>query len=140
MVNQKKRAIALTMLVKVLSRTRLRHRGNPGRGRVCALAQPDQSFGEPAIRMHRDVTGDVVKDVGFRQVIQLVATPDGDGGWKLAVPQTIEKEKRRHITANGLGLKSGPAWASTRLMSSSRGTWSPLNPKTSMPLRKRSLA
>ena len=59
--------------------------GDSGGG-MCAVAEANEGIGEVRVGMHRDVSGDVVKDVRFRQVIQLVMVPDGDGGGKLPVP------------------------------------------------------
>src|SRR5262249_44173423 len=50
------------------------------RGRMGALAEADQRIGEMPVRVHRHMAGDVVKDIGFRQIIQLVGAANCDGG------------------------------------------------------------
>ena len=108
MVNQKKRAIALMMLVSRAHVSLLiAHSGHQfGRG-VGALAEAHQRLGEGRIGMHRNVARDVVEDVRFGQVVQLVGCADGDGGGELAVAQAVEKQERGNIAAHRLGLKSG---------------------------------
>src|ERR1700692_364389 len=58
------------------------------------------------IGMHGHVAGDVVEDVGLGQIVQLVGTPNGDGGGETAVAQAIEEHEARHIPADCFGLKA----------------------------------
>src|SRR4029077_5287757 len=67
-----------------------------GRG-MRAFTESNQGFGEVGIGVHRDVSGDVVKNIGLRQVIQASRLADRDGGRKLPIPQTIEKQKCRNV-------------------------------------------
>src|SRR6516162_3129447 len=57
--------------------------------------------------MHRDMARDVVKNIGLRQIIQLVRSADRDGGGEFAIAQAVEKDKSRDISADCFGLKSG---------------------------------
>jgi hypothetical protein len=43
--------------------------------------------------MHRHVAGDVMEDVGLRQIIERGTVTDRDGGWKFAIPQAVEKQE-----------------------------------------------
>jgi hypothetical protein len=51
--------------------------------------------------------GDVVEDVGLRQIVERRAVADGYRGGKFAVSETIEKEEGRNIPAHRLGLEAG---------------------------------
>src|ERR1700691_5102011 len=59
------------------------------------------------VRMHGDVAGDVVKDIGLRQIIQLVGAANGDGGGELTITKAIKEEEGGNISANCLSLKAG---------------------------------
>ena len=37
---------------------------------MCALTKTNQGFGKSRIGVHRNVPGDIVKNVGFRQLLQ----------------------------------------------------------------------
>lgn len=107
MVNQKNRAIALMMLVRQRTRPDSPLISRTTSTAVCALAEADQRLRELRVRMHRYVTCDVVKDVGFGQVIQLIRSANGDRGREFAVPQTIEEQEGRYVSAYGSRCKSG---------------------------------
>src|SRR5581483_3688113 len=87
------------------ARFRVTNAGNQLRSRMRTFTEPDESFREMPVRMHRHVPGDVVKNVWFGQIIELVRTPDGDRSRKLAIPQAIEKQERRDVAANRFGLE-----------------------------------
>ena len=72
-----------------------------------ALAEAHQGVGELPVGVHGDVAGDVVEDVGFRQVVHAVGRTDGDGGGELAPAQAIEEEEAGNVAADRLGLKAG---------------------------------
>ena len=59
------------------------------------------------IGMHRDVAGDVVKNIWFGQIVELVGTANGDGGGEFALAQAIEELESRHIAADSFGAKTG---------------------------------
>ena len=107
-MNQKKRAIALMMLVRRRTRScSSRIAGDQFRRRVRALAEADQRLGERAVGVHRHVAGDVVEDVRLGQVVELVGRPDGDGGREFAVAQAVEEQECRNVAADRLRLESG---------------------------------
>src|SRR3984893_976 len=59
------------------------------------------------VGMHRDVSGDVVENIRFRQVIQASRLADSNGGGELAIAQAIEKQECGHISGNRSGAKTG---------------------------------
>ena len=59
------------------------------------------------VGVHWHMTGDVVENIGFRQVVQLVGAANGDGGGKRAVAQAVKEEECRYVPADRLGLKAG---------------------------------
>src|SRR5271170_1026139 len=81
--------------------------GNQLRRRVSALAKSNQGFGEMFVRMHGDVAGDVVEDIGFRKIVELVGAADGNGSGKFPIAKTVEEEKGRYVAAHGFGLEAG---------------------------------
>src|SRR5262249_53373767 len=64
-------------------------------------------IGKMTIRMHRHVPGDVVEDIRFRQIVELVGPADGNGRGELAVTQAIEEQKCRDVNADGFRFESG---------------------------------
>lgn len=89
MVNQKKRAMAVIMLLRRAKRSCSSRRPATRSTAVC-LAEADQSFGEGGVGVHGNVPGDVVKDVGLGQVVEAGGFADGGGG-ELAVAKTVEE-------------------------------------------------
>ena len=107
MVNQKKRAIALMMLVT--ARTwlgRVFDVGRQGGGGVRGFAKSYQRLGEVLVSMHRHVACYVMENVRLRQVIQMIPAPDRDGGRELAIAQAVEEQEGGHVTADGFSLKT----------------------------------
>ena len=72
-----------------------------------ALAETHQRFREMLVRMHGDVAGDVVKNIGLRQIIQLIGAADGDGGGEFAIAKAIKEKEGGNVAAHGLGLEAG---------------------------------
>ena len=82
---------------------------NPGhqfRGCVRTLAEAHQRFRKRTVRVHGDVARDIVEDVGFGQIVELLRGTNGDGGGEETVAKTIEEHERRNIAAHGLRLKA----------------------------------
>jgi hypothetical protein len=51
------------------------------------------------------MASDVMEDVGFRKVVELVGRPNGDGGGEFTLAEAIEELERRNIAADGFGAK-----------------------------------
>src|SRR5450755_4722972 len=88
-------------------RFRIADSRNQAGGRVRAPAETHQRLREMLIGMHGDVAGDVVENIGLRQVIKLVRAADGDGGWEFAIAQAVKEKECGNVAAHGLGLKAG---------------------------------
>src|SRR4051812_48039129 len=71
-----------------------------------AFAKAYKRFRKSTVGMHRNMTRDVVEDIRFRQVIQFVGWPYGNGRWKFAIAQTIKEQKRWNVPADSLRLKT----------------------------------
>ena len=99
MVNQKNRAMARMMLG--------RDAGGHLGCRVRAFAETDQRLGEGFVGMHGDVAGDVVEDVGFGEIVELVGVADVDRGGESTLAEAIEKNERGDVAADSFRLKSG---------------------------------
>jgi hypothetical protein len=56
--------------------------------------------------MHGHVSGNIVKDIGFRQVVQRCSVADRDRCRKSTIPQAVKKDIRGDITRNGTGDKA----------------------------------
>ena len=67
---------------------------------VRAFAKADERVGECFVRMHRHVSGDVVEDVGLREIVEGVAGADGDRRRKLTIAQAVEEKKSRNVAAH----------------------------------------
>ena len=63
-----------------------------------AVSKANEGFGEFRVGVHGDVAGDVVEDVGFRQVVQRLQGAHRYGGWELAFAQAIEEHERGECT------------------------------------------
>jgi hypothetical protein len=74
--------------------------------RVRAFSETNQGVRKMRIGVHGHVTGDVMKDIGLRQVVQPIGRPNGDSGGEAAVAQAVEKNERRHVAAYRLRLKA----------------------------------
>jgi hypothetical protein len=57
--------------------------------------------------VHRDVPGQIVKDIRLRQVVERIGMPQRNGGGKLPVSEAVEKQESWDITANRFRLKTG---------------------------------
>jgi hypothetical protein len=77
------------------------------RGGVRTFAETDQRLGEGFVGMHGDVAGDVVKDVRFGEIVELIGVADVYGGGKSALAEAIEENERGDVAAHSLRLKSG---------------------------------
>jgi len=89
------------------ARFRVANARNKIRGRVRAFAETHQCLGEILVGVHGNMAGDVVENVGFGKIVELVGTANGDGGGKGAIPEAIKKHERRNVAADRFGLKSG---------------------------------
>src|SRR5579872_2596342 len=58
------------------------------------------------VGMHGYVAGDVVKDVGLGQIVQLIGAPDGNGGGEFAIAQAVKEEKRGDVSADCFCLEA----------------------------------
>src|SRR5688572_14399710 len=47
----------------------------------------------------------VVEDIWFWQIVDLVGGPDGDGGWELAPAEAIEEHVGGNVSAHGYSAK-----------------------------------
>jgi hypothetical protein len=52
------------------------------------------------------MAGDVMEDVGFRKVVELIGRANGDGGGKFTLAEAIEELEGRNIAADGFGAKA----------------------------------
>ena len=89
------------------TRVRVADSGDHFRRRVRAIAETHQRIGEILVGVHGNVAGDVVENVRFGKIVQLVGAADGDGGGEFAVAQAIEKQKRGNVPADRFRLKPG---------------------------------
>ena len=74
---------------------------------MSAVAEVDESVGERLVGVHGHVSGYVVEDIRFGQIVQAIRTANCNGGRKRPVSQTIEELKSRYISADRLRLKPG---------------------------------
>jgi len=84
----------------------LRQIGHNFRRRVRAIPKAHQRIGKRSVRVHGYMPGDVMEDVRFRQIVQRVDVPDGDGGGKLTIAQAVKEQKSRHIATDRFGLEA----------------------------------
>ena len=78
----------------------------PG-GLAGEFAEANQAIRERLVGVHGHVAGDVVEDVGLGQVVEPGAIANGDGRGECPLPEAIEKDIRRHVTADRLGVEAG---------------------------------
>src|SRR5918994_4883235 len=74
---------------------------------VRAIAEPNQGVGKCTVGVHGNVTGYIVKNVWFREVVECCAVPNGDGGRKLPISKTIEEQERGNVSTHRLCLEAG---------------------------------
>src|SRR5580658_4078372 len=77
------------------------------RRRVRALSESHQGLGEMPVRMHGHVACDVMEDIGFGKIIELIGPSNRDRGRKHAIAQTIEEYEGGNVAAHRLRLKTG---------------------------------
>src|SRR5215831_6910971 len=65
------------------------------------LPEAHQDIGKRLLRVHRNMAGNVVEDVGFGEVVHATFRADGDGGGEFAASEAVEKEKSRDVAAYG---------------------------------------
>jgi hypothetical protein len=52
------------------------------------------------------MASDVMEDVGFRKVVELVGRANGDGGGEFTLAEAIEELEGRNVAADGFGAKA----------------------------------
>ena len=70
------------------------------------VPEADECVGEGGVGVHRDVSGDVVKDVGFRQIVEAIGVADCYRRRELTVSQAVEEQERRNIAADRFRAKA----------------------------------
>jgi hypothetical protein len=68
--------------------------------------EANQHIGEDAIGVHGDVSGDIVEDVRFGEIVDCVQVADRDCGRERPRPQAVEEHVSRYVSADSPGGES----------------------------------
>src|SRR3954453_9577213 len=72
---------------------------------VRAFSEADEGVSKFPVGVHGHMSGNVVEDVRFGQIVEPIAAPDRYGRREFAIAQAIKKHEARHVTADGAGAK-----------------------------------
>src|SRR5947208_15030510 len=72
-----------------------------------AISKPHERIRKRAICVHGHVARNVVEDIRLGQVVQPRKLSDSYGRGEFAIPEAVEEEKCRYVSADRLRLESG---------------------------------
>lgn len=76
-------------------------------GGMRAATEVNKGVRERIVCVHWNVTGNIVEDVGFRQIVERTRGADCNRSWEFTISKAIEEKKRRYITTYGFRAKTG---------------------------------